>query len=221
MLKPKKKITRKEIKRDPFLETVDKLENSFERNKKTFLNVVVAILVGVFIVNFLLKKQDQRNVDSNSALGVATLAFDNGDYENAKFQFETIISEFDGTKASSTANFFLGKIYFENNEFEKSEVFLNTFMDSGNSEILHVGAIKMLTHIALQNSDYDKATNLLDNSAKKISKNGSIELKIFKSFVLINQGKIEKAKSLIEEIMLVERLPRHLKQKCEEFIGMM
>ena len=57
MLKPKKKITRKEIKRDPFLETIDKFENSFENNKKTFLNIVLAILAGIFIVNFLLKKQ--------------------------------------------------------------------------------------------------------------------------------------------------------------------
>ena len=41
MLKPKKKITRKEIKRDPFLETIDKLENSFEKNKKTFFKYCI------------------------------------------------------------------------------------------------------------------------------------------------------------------------------------
>ena len=37
LIDPFKKITKKEIKRDPFLETIDKLENSFEQNKKTFL----------------------------------------------------------------------------------------------------------------------------------------------------------------------------------------
>mgnify|MGYP003324844478 CR=1 FL=1 len=56
MLKPKRKITKQEIKRDPFLETVDRLENSFEKNKKTFLNIVLGILVGVFIVNFLFEQ---------------------------------------------------------------------------------------------------------------------------------------------------------------------
>ena len=44
MLKPKRRITRKEIKRDPFLETIDKLENSFEKNKKTFLNIFLGLL---------------------------------------------------------------------------------------------------------------------------------------------------------------------------------
>ena len=221
MLKPKRRITRKEIKRDPFLETIDKLENSFEKNKKFVLNIVLVIIAGVFIVNFLIKKHDQKNIESTSALGIATVAFENRDYENAKFQFETIISDFSGTKASSIANFYLGRIYFENNEFEKSEAFLNTFMNSGDSEIFHVGTIKMLVHIALQNSQYDKAITLLDNSSRKISKKDFIELKIYKIFVLKNQGKNDKAKSLLEEIMLEKNLPRHLKQKSEELIGMM
>ena len=43
MLKPKKKITRKEIKRDPFLETIDKFENSFEKRQK--INVPEEILL--------------------------------------------------------------------------------------------------------------------------------------------------------------------------------
>ena len=221
MLKPKRKITRKEIKRDPFLETIDKLENNFEQNKKTFLNIVLVLIAGIFIINFLLKKQDQKNIDSNSALGVAMVAFENKDYENAKFQFETIISDFSGTKAFSIANFFLGRIYFENNEFEKSEAFLNTFMNSGDSEIFLVGTIKMLVHISLQNSQYDKAITLLDNSSRKVSKKDFIELKIYKVFALKNQGKNDQAKSLLEEIMLEKNLPRHLKQKSEELIGMM
>ena len=94
-------------------------------------------------------------------------------------------------------------------------------MNSGDAEIFHVGTIKMLVHIALQNSQYDKAITLLDNSSRKISKKDFIELKIYKIFVLKNQGKNDKAKSLLEEIMLEKNLPRHLKQKSEELIGMM
>ena len=221
MLKPKRKITKQDIKRDPFLETIDKLEYSFEKNKKTFLNIVLAIIAGGFIVNFLLKKQAQKNIDSNSALGVAMVAFENRDYENAKFQFETIISEFDGTTAFNTANFYLGRIYFENNEFEKSESFLNTFMISGEPQILYLGAIKMLTYIAVKNNHYDKAVKLLDDGSEKISKSDYIELKLIKALVLRDQGKTDMAKSLIDEIILEKKLPRHLKQKSEEISAMM
>ena len=71
MLKPKRKIIREEIKRDPFLETIDKLESSFEKNKKAAINIALGLVVVIFVVNFLFKKQTQKNIDSNSALGVA------------------------------------------------------------------------------------------------------------------------------------------------------
>tara|TARA_Y100001970_G_scaffold138646_1_gene170579 strand:- start:5768 stop:6433 length:666 start_codon:yes stop_codon:yes gene_type:complete len=221
MLKPKKKITRKEIKRDPFLETVDKLENSFEQNKKTLMNIVLFLIAGGFIISFLLKKQEQKNTDSNSALGMAMVAFENKDYENAKFQFESIISEFDGTVAFSTANFYLGRIYFENNEFIKSEASLSMYMNSIDSQIFLMGAIKMLAHISLQNNQYDKAIKFLDSGSKRLSKNDSIELKLMKILVLKEQNKIDKANILLDEIISEQKLPRHLKQKSEEIIGMM
>ena len=221
MLKPKRKITRKEIKRDPFLETIDKLENSFEKNKKTFMNLLLSLIAITFVISFLLRKQGQKNIDSSSALGVAMVAFENRDYENAKFQFETIITEFEGTKAFNTANFYLGRIYFENNEFEKSESFLNAFINSGNPEILEIGTIRMLTHIALQKNQHDKALSLLDNGLRRMSRNDSIELKLIKTIVLKDQGNTDKAKSLLDEIMSEQNLPRHLKQKSEELFGMM
>ena len=117
------------------------------------------------------------------------------------------------------------KIFLEqllvSGEFEKSESFLNTFMISGEPQILYFGAIKMLTHIALQNSQYNKAIKLLDNGLRRMSKNDAIELKLIKTHVFILQGKSDQAKSILDEITSEEKLPRHLKQKSEEIIGMM
>ena len=61
----------------------------------------------------------------------------------------------------------------------------------------------------------------MDNSLKKVSKNDSIELKLIKTIVLKDQGKTDKAKRLLNEIIAEEKLPRHLKEKSEELIGMM
>ena len=52
MLKPQRKITRKEIKRDPFLETIDKIEYNFEQNKKTYLKIALGIIAVIIFVNF-------------------------------------------------------------------------------------------------------------------------------------------------------------------------
>ena len=222
MLKPQRKITRKEIKRDPFLETIDKIEYNFEQNKKTYLNIALGLIAVIISVNVLLNKQGQKDIDSNSALGIALVAFDNQDYENAKFQFETIVSDFSGTNSSNIANYYLGKISFENNELIKAESYLNEYLNNSEPDILIPGTIKILSNIALKNNEFDKAIKLLDRGLRLgLDNNISNEFKLLKVSILIEQDKVEIAQNILNEILLEKKLPIHLKQQSEELIGMM
>ena len=222
MLKPQRKITRKEIKRDPFLETIDKIEYNFEQNKKTYLNIALGLIAVIISVNVLLNKQGQIDIDSNSALGIALVAFDNQDYENAKFQFETILSDFSGTNSSNIANYYLGKISFENNGLIKAESYLNEYLNNSEPDILIPGTIKILSNIALKNNEFDKAIKLLDRGLRLgLDNNISNEFKLLKVSILIEQDKVEIAQNILNEILLEKKLPIHLKQRSEELIGMM
>ena len=222
MLKPKRKITRKEIKKDPFLESIDKLENNFEQNKKTYLNIAIGLIASVLVINILLNKQSQKNIDSNSDLGMALVAFDNEDYDNAKFQFETIVSEYSGTNSSNVANYYLGKISFENDDLDKSKTYLNAYLKDPEPDILIPGAIKMLSNIALKSSEYDKAIKLLDRGIR-LDLNSDIinDFKLLKVSILKDQGKPEIAQNILDEILKEEKLPNYLKRLSEELIGMM
>ena len=222
MLKPKRKITRKEIKKDPFLESIDKLENNFEQNKKTYLNIAIGLIASILVINILLNKQSQKNIDSNSDLGMGLVAFDNEDYDNAKFQFETIVSEYSGTNSSNVANYYLGKISFENDDLDKSKTYLNAYLKDPEPDILIPGAIKMLSNIALKSSEYDKAIKLLDRGIR-LDLNSDIinDFKLLKVSILKDQGKPEIAQNILDEILKEEKLPNHLKRLSEELIGMM
>ena len=222
MLKPQRKITRKEIKRDPFLETIDKIEYNFEQNKKTYLNIALGLIAVIISVNVLLNKQGQKDIDSNSALGIALVAFDNEDYENAKFQFETILSDFSGTNSSNIANYYLGKISFENNVLIKAESYLNEYLNNSEPDILIPGTIKILSNIALKNNEFDKAIKLLDRGLRLgLDNNISNEFKLLKVSIFIKQDKTEIAQKILNEILIEKKLPIHLKQQSEELIGMM
>ena len=222
MLKPQRKIIRKEIKRDPFLETIDKIEYNFEQNRKTYLYIALGLIAVIISANFLLNKQSQKDIDSNSALGIALVAFDNEDYENAKFQFETILSSFSGTNSSNIANYYLGKISFENNDLTKAESYLNEYLNNSEPDILIPGTIKILSNIALKNNEFDKAIKLLDRGLRLgLDNNISNEFKLLKVSILIEQDKIEIAQNILNEILLEKKLPTHLKQRSEELIGMM
>ena len=222
MLKPQRKITRKEIKRDPFLETIDKIEYNFEQNKKTYLYIALGLIAVITSVNILLNKQGQKDIDSNSALGMALVAFDNKDYENAKFQFESILSDFSGTNSFNIANYYLGKISFENNELIIAESYLNEYLNNSEPDILIPGTIKILSNIAFKNNEFDKAIKLLDRGLRLgLDNNISNEFKLLKVSILIEQDKVEIAQNILNEILLEKKLPIHLKQRSEELIGMM
>ena len=222
MLKPQRKIIRKEIKRDPFLETMDKLEYNFEKNKKTYFNFAVIIVLVVFATNFLLNKQTQKEFDSNSALGIALVAYDNSDYENAKFQFETITTEFSNTNSASISNYYLGKIAYDNNELNKSESYLIKYLNGHEMKILIPGTIKMLSDIALRNNKIKDAINILDEGIKlNLKKSTNIEFELAKAFILLKSGDKKSTQKILDNVLLEKSLSPNLKKMGEELVGMM
>ena len=97
MLRPKKKITKKEIQRDPFLETVDQAQAHLEENRSRYLQigfVILAILIGL---NVSSNNSQRANEEASSSLGDALLTMDLNDQTTAKFQLETVINDYDTT----------------------------------------------------------------------------------------------------------------------------
>jgi multisubunit Na+/H+ antiporter MnhB subunit len=97
MLKPKKKITRKEIQRDPFLESVDQAQAHLEENRSLYMKAAIGLIVVLIGYNIMTEKSTQHKLDASAALGQALVALDRGDVTNAQFQLETVLNEFEGT----------------------------------------------------------------------------------------------------------------------------
>ena len=221
MLKPKRKITRKEIKKDPLLETIDSIEAKFEKSKKTYGNVAILVfllLIGGYIFT---NKQKQNKIESSSALGVAMVAYSNMDYENAKFQFESIKSNFENSRSADLSSYFLGKIAFKNSDFVNSTLHLNNFLKNSDDDILACGAIKLLTEISFKNNNPEEALRIL-NKARKYNFSNSlmldIELMKVDTFLIMNDYKSVKA--ILEKVDNQKDLPSHIKQRVEELYGM-
>ena len=221
MLKPKRKITRKEIKKDPLLDTIDSIETKFEKNKKTYANVLILVflvLIGGYVFS---NKQKQNKIESNSALGVAMVAYSNMDYENAKFQFENIKSNFGNTNSANTSSYFLGKIAYENSDFINSSLYLNDFLKNSDDDILICGAIKLLTEISLKNNNFEEALRNLDKATDyKLSNSLMLDFELMKAFIYLNIDDSKNGKAILEKIDNQKDLPSHIKQRVEEFYGM-
>ena len=95
MLKPKKAITKKEIQKDPLLETIDQFQAKVEKNKQLYTNIVLGLIAVVLLSAFLVRNNRINSNEADTALGIALISLDKGDYTTASFQLENIINDFD------------------------------------------------------------------------------------------------------------------------------
>ena len=223
MLKPSRKILRKEMKKDPFLETFDKIENGFKENRKTIMNVFIVFVVTT-VIGFIYKNnQNEIELESISAFGAAMVAYSNADYDNAKFQFESISSSYQGTESEVFSSYYLGRIAYELGNFNKAKLLLNDFLNNTRKATFVCGAIKQLVDISTNENDYSGALNIIAKAKNFDFNNVSTqELKLLKVNTLIKMNDLHGAKVELEKILNSNKnLPPNIEQKINEFKGLL
>ncbi len=222
MLKPSRKILRKEIKKDPFLDTFEKIENGFQENRKTVINVLIFFVAIIIIGSIYINNQNEIKLESSSAFGAALVAYSNLDYDNAKFQFESISSSFEGTESEIFSKYYLGKIAYELGNINESKLFLNDFLDNTKNSILVIGAIKHLVDISYIENDLSKSFDIISKGKMfDINEVSKLDLKLLEINTFIKINDLNSAKVEIEKVLNRKKLPTHIKQKINELEGML
>ena len=220
MLKPKKNITQKEIQRDPFLETVDQAQAHFEDNKSFYAKIITGALVallGFFILN---KKNSEHNINASVSLGQALVALEQSDLSNAKFQLETVIDDYSGTPSSINANYFLGKIYFDEGDYPKSKKLISTFYKKSSNDMMLTASAQLLAEIEVQNSNNPGAIEILKKAIRRTaleSQKNVLSLSQAKIFISIGDDK--KALANIDLLLASSNISSAQKQAAEELLG--
>lgn len=222
MLKPNRKILKKEIKKDPFLETVEKFENGFKDNRKTIVNVSFFFVAIAVIGSIYVNNQNEIELDSISAFGAALVAYSNSDYENAKFQFESISSNYKGTESEIFSNYYLGRIAYDSGKYNEAKFLLNDFLDNTEKTTFVCGAIKQLVEISFNENDFSNSLDIIAKAKRfDINSVSKLELKILKINTLIKMDDLQGAKIEIEKVLNSKNIPSNIEQKINEFEGLL
>ena len=221
MLKPKKEIFRKEIKQDAFLNTIDKIEANIENNSSDYIKIFGGLILFVIIISFLINSRNLNKEILSTSLGNALVSLNKGDYENAKFQFETILSDHSGTRGIELAQYYLGKIEYDQGDNLTSREYLESFIKSGYSvDILKSSSVIMLSDILAKSNEIQKAVKIIEDGLELVDdeylKN---ELKIEKAKLLIESQRIDEGSLILRDIYTKENISSGLKSRIEEIQG--
>ncbi len=220
MLRPKKKITKKDIQRDPFLESVDQAQAHLEGNRSLYFKIGSAVLISIVAFNILSNKNNQQIQKASASLGEALITLDRNDKTTAQFQLETVLNNYDKTPSSAAATYFLGKMMYDSEQFEEAKTYLESYVKGSPKGFLLAPTCIMLSDISIKENDFNDAVNFLDKGINYATSDKDIRLlKLRKASIELDRGNSDIAKSIVQEVLLDEKTTGWNKQIAQEIVG--
>ncbi len=180
MLRKHKRLTKKELKKDPLVifiaQAVDFLRNEWLKIGSTILVVVLVISLAFFIVRG--KRRSAIN-----AFDVAFTALNN-DAPEALDLLKRVVEDYGGSRISGEALIKLGNSYFLMKDYDSAEKYFKQYIDKFSDDPIYVfNAYNSLGGIYEDKGDYLKAAEIYENFINKFSNS------IFLSKMFLNAGK--------------------------------
>ena len=221
MLKPRRKIIKKELKKDPYIDFLSRTKNNVDENKKLYTRLVLGTVVIIVVLLFFRNNSQNSKYAGAESLGKALVTLASGDLDNATLQFEFIADEYDNNEAGTLAKYYLARAHFNDKDYLAAYSYLNQIADE-NFKLAQfpVSIYKMLGFIALEDGDQTAAMDYYEQALEKskiVQQEQSITLEL--ADVMLKMGDFGRSLELVQKV-LDEADPRTpVNNRAEELIG--
>ena len=94
--------------------------SEYTKLDKVILTPAVMGIMVIFVTWQAWNLSKPGDIEGDTALSNAMVYFERGDFDNAELRLSTIIDDYRGKKSANHAKFYLGRIAFIENDFEKA-----------------------------------------------------------------------------------------------------
>jgi len=121
MLKPRKRISKKQLKEDKLVTFYFKASDWLQENSQYLLwGAVVLVLATAGAVYFFYTSANAER-DASVELSKATRSFENTDYQNAIAQLSNLVDNYGGTNSGKIGRFYLANSFYMTKDYENAE----------------------------------------------------------------------------------------------------
>ncbi|MDP7528782.1 MAG: tetratricopeptide repeat protein [Candidatus Marinimicrobia bacterium] len=159
MLKPKRKITIKEIKQDPLLETIFKGQQYFNENKRLITRIGGGILLVVTVLILFRSNRSSASTEADDILASAMSHYQAGNHSKAIADLDMLINQYSSTKSGETALYYLAHIQMDAGNDAEVWKYAESYARNGLSPSHRAGAYQMLGELNEKEGDYSGAAN--------------------------------------------------------------
>lgn len=207
MLKPKKKITKKEIKEDKLVTSYFEATTWYQNNKKTINSVLMGLVVVAIVIVAYINNVSSNNQKATTELGKILSYYDQGKYDlaiNGNLQenvrgLQSIVDDYGSTKAGELARFYLANSYFAQGDYDNA---LKYYLDvSVKDELITASALSGAASCYEAKGDHEKAASIFEKAAFKSTKDVNAPENMFHAARnYLAAGKKEKAGDLFKKV---------------------
>ena len=201
MLKPKRKITIKEIKQDPLLETIYKGKQFFEDNRKLIFRIGGGVLIVAVAVLLIRSSRSGASTEADGILASAMSHYQAGNNIEAVTDLDQLIDQYSSTKSGETALYYLAQVQMNTGNDAEVREYAESYARNGSSPSLRTGAYQMLGELDEKEGDYSGAAENYELAAEiAVTEISSRRNMLRAADCYLKSGDLDKADSLINKV---------------------
>lgn len=203
MLKPQKtRFNKKELKKDPLLDSVLKAQTFYENNKNNIVYTAMAVIVAALLVVWIIALQDEEEQRATTLLGKAQVEYDNFNYAKARRFLNQLRENLEGTDAEVQGTFLLANLEYNEENYSEAKQLFSEFIDEySGSEILLASAYAGLAACVEHADDYALAADYYEQAASIADVPQTPEYLYLAGYNYMNANERQKAREIFERLM--------------------
>jgi tetratricopeptide (TPR) repeat protein len=166
MLKPKKRITKHDLKEDKFVKTTLQVKSYIDENYRQVVSVVLGIFAVIVIIIVYGQLKEQTSQEAKAELGIAQVEYSNNNLDKASERLLNLIEEYGSTSEGQQGMLILANIYYQQKKYSDAELYFQEFIDSysGSNILLSSGYAGLAACKEIDN-DFSRAAELYEKAA--------------------------------------------------------
>lgn len=168
MLKPRKKITKRQIKEDPLVTTYFKSIDFIREHSQKITTGLLILFAIIVLIIFLVRSKRIADLDASEQLAKANVELSQNKTQEAIDILLNMIDNYSGTNSAATGVYLLAKAYYEKGDYDKSLLHFERYLDDyGDDKILASAALTGIGSSYEQLGKYLEAAKSYEKGANK------------------------------------------------------
>ena len=200
MLTPRKKLTKKELKHDPLLDTLEKGKEFYEENSKQIMTGAVAVVAMIILAWGWTNNQQTTRNEAMLANTKATLAAVAGVDDNVLTELERVVDEYGDNSVISQATYQLGVARLDADDLSGAIEMFSTLANGSDKQLKIAGKLK-LAFIHEKEANYAEAAALYNEvsgmGAGVVSEYATLQA----GYAYVSAGNVDQAKNIVADLL--------------------